>query len=152
MTTTALAPETGVVTQFNPYHGPDGKFAPGPGGGLSSRLVAEGGFTYQPITKESPVDGYMVSPYKGRETVIDGTQISSRQLSQYVRRNSDLLQDPSNYMGGWVDGGKTYLDVSKRCTSFAEAMDTAINAQQIAFYDLKTGTTVYAPTNPGQTN
>lgn len=140
------------VVQFNPYHDATGRFTTGPSSGLSAKLIAEGGFTYQPTTKETPSDGYMVSPYKGREKVIDGTSITSRQLSEYVRRNADLLQDPSNYLGGWVDNGKTYLDVSKRFETFDGAMGAARQAQQIAFYDLKNGTSIYAPTDAGTPN
>jgi len=56
-----------------------------------------------------------------------------------------LNESPSDhFMGGWVDDGKAYIDISVRRGSKAEALALAKQHSQLAIFDLKSMETVYA--------
>jgi HK97 family phage prohead protease len=83
-------------------------------------LKSSGGFSINTVTGASPQSGYMVSPYKANERVIDG-DASADDIARYEADNANLLDKPGHFLGGWKDGGKTYLDVSLNVPSRAEA-------------------------------
>ena len=116
---------------------------PGEATNLSRQLKESGGFTYQLVSNQSPSDGYMVSPYKDREMVVDADRLSARTLSRYMRQNADLLTRGDHYLGGWLDEGKVYLDISVRKRRRADATALAKQHKQLAFFDLKKLETVY---------
>ena len=149
-----------AAAKYNPNHDrSSGRFT-GPGGGalvvpdsglvqpgelsmLQRTLTQQGGFTYQPQFDASPRDGFMVSPYEGREKVVPVDKMSTKYLSRYIRQNRDVLTKSDHFLGGWVDGGKVYLDVSVRRADRQQAADLAREHRQLAFFDLASMETVY---------
>jgi hypothetical protein len=113
-------------------------------GMLRQLLKDNGGFTYQPLLNESPSDGFMVSPYKDCEFVLPVAEVSGLKLMKYMRGHRKLLTQKDHYMGGWVDDGKAYIDISVRRGSKAEALTLAKKHSQLAIFDLKAMETVYA--------
>lgn len=129
----------GVVTKFNPHHGPDGRFTSGGGGGrarldrsrdsgrgtargsagkssgtLLDLVRKNGGFTYQPSMASSPKDGIAVSPFRDAEAVFPESGFTKEAIKTYLRKHWDRFKDPSVHVGGWHDkeAGKIYLDLS----------------------------------------
>lgn len=104
---------------------------------LVESLRNEGGFSVS-MAGKSPRRGVMVSR-TGSESTFDGVP-SERDLEGYVRQHARALADPGRYLGGWVDDGKTYVDISDRWPEGTEAADNALNAnQQLAGYDVGAG-------------
>jgi hypothetical protein len=112
--------------------------------GALKRQLEGGGFTYQAVSNNAPHDGFMVSPYQDREYSVPADQVTPRNLREYLKRNADLLTKPDHYIGGWVDGGTAYIDVSVRTPDRESAARLAKEHKQLAFFDLAGGETVYA--------
>jgi hypothetical protein len=83
-----------------------------------------------------PKSGFMVSPYEDRQFVVKKELLTKEAISKYVKNNSDLLKKNYNYLGGWVDKGKVYLDISVRRESQGLAMTLAVQHNQEAIYDV----------------
>lgn len=103
----------------------------------------KGGVSYQPITHDAPKPGdeaYMVSPYPGRESVIDIDSLTAENLNDFVTSNSDLLASPDHYVGTWYDKdgtGKVFLDVSVKASTPEAAEHMAMSHNQIAYFSFK---------------
>ena len=78
---------------------------------LISRVEKDGdGFTVDSATGEAKKDGFaagigMEEQFKERPTPAD--------IDKYREAHADALAEPGNYLGGWMDGGVFFLDVSK---------------------------------------
>lgn len=96
------------------------------------------GFTIS-IGGKVPTKGYVVSPYKGRETILD--TITGDSIKEFLLKNEDLLSDSEHYFGGWKnkEDGKFYLDVSVVKDSLNDAHKIAKDNEQISIYDLGKG-------------
>jgi hypothetical protein len=110
---------------------------------LKQMLDKNGGFSYQPVAKSSPKDGFMISPYKDREKVLSAKVATSDDLYDYAVANSDLLSKADHHIGGWNDGDQTYLDVSVRYAERVKAMAAAEEHKQLAIFDVAKGETIY---------
>src|SRR3990167_10442214 len=110
---------------------------------LTQQLNEKGGFTYNPRSGRSPKSGYMVSPYKNRESVVDSGKVTAATIANYIVSNADVLGKPEHFIGGWVDGGKLFLDISVRKASAGAAKALAIANDQLAFFDLARMETLY---------
>lgn len=123
-----------------------GQFGGSAGTKLTRALAEQGGFTYHPVTGTSPTDGFMVSPYKSRERVLELKDASAKALVKYINRNADLLSKEDHYLGGWVDGGKVYLDISVRRETAGQALALAREHGQLAIFDLTKKETIHVAT------
>ena len=128
-----------------------GGSGPGGGGGISGKAASKlmdqikgsGGFSYQVVTRTAPKGGYMVSPYKDREHVLNAKVASMRDLIRYTSRNKDLLSRPDHYFGGWMDKDSLYLDSSVRHAERATALDAAKKGGQLAIFDVEKMDSIY---------
>lgn len=104
----------------------------------------DGGFTYDPLTDVSPTKGFVLSTQADREQVVNKDDLTLDTLVDYYLKNRDLIDDPEFYLGAWHDpkGGKIYLDVSQVVEDRARANELAIKANQLAYFDLSTFTSV----------
>lgn len=107
----------------------------------------DGGGTWNPITGKSPIFGFCHSPYPERSQVVEfsgDTDEAYNEIMAYAEHNADLLNQDGKYLGMWTDPatGKTYLDVSEVEMDAASVRDKCMNNDQIAFYDLQTGSSV----------
>ena len=91
--------------------------------------------------------GKIVSPYPERskeyKTPMNATATAAA-VTAYRKRNADLLAEPKNALGTWVDPdtGHLWLDVVTVVKSHEEASSIARAHNQIAYYDADTGKTV----------
>lgn len=104
------------------------------GSAAAQSLKTSGGFSLDK-DGQSPTSGYMVSPYKERERVIDG-DASASDISIFEKDNADLLDKPGHFLGGWKDSGKTYLDVSLNVPSRAEAHALGLKHGQLEVWNV----------------
>jgi len=120
------------------------------GGGLADVIQKQGGVTYNPVRhkeREAPRRGYALSLAKNTEEVIDGPiepQALRARVKTYVREHWDQIKASRNYLGGWKDEttGKVYLDISTVVDDFQQARQLALQANQLAIYDLEKNETI----------
>ena len=104
----------------------------------------ENGFSYNPISDQSPTSGYMSSEYPDRMMLMKTEDLTTDELLKFATANRDLLQDENHYLGGWAQKyGDVYLDISKRFDSQDEAIASAIAHHQAGIFDLNELKTVY---------
>lgn len=126
--------------QRHPGHSPQSVHA-GKGNITQAESGKAGGFTAN-LFGDVPRDGFMVSPYKGRERTYSAAALDAGDVREYKRRNRDILAQPNHFIGGWKDGDTVYLDVSVRAATRGEAAQIAKKNNQLAVYDLATGDTI----------
>lgn len=115
---------------------------------LLDRLTKpDGGFTYDPKTEGEPTSGYVVATHPDRSKIFTASTLTKEDLVNYVDDNWDLLQQAGEHLGAWHDPktGKVWLDVSRVVADRAEAERLAREHKQIAFFDLKGGTSIPTP-------
>jgi hypothetical protein len=82
---------------------------------------------------------YAVSiyPERGRRTA--GDDIDPRIVRAFILGNLDLLNDPRNSVGTWLNraNGLTYLDVSATLPDREQAVELGERYNQIAIFDLE---------------
>jgi hypothetical protein len=80
---------------------------------------------------------YAVSVFPDRGEIVRG-HASPEEISAFVQKNQDLLQDPKNSIGTWFNhgDGKTYLDVSATTPDLNEAIALGKQHKQLAIFDL----------------
>ena len=112
---------------------------------MFSRLLRDEGFSYQPVTDNSPATGYALSPYPDRERVIPVGRLNPDSIEQYMRDNEDMWNKPNHYFGAWfnTEDNKVYLDVSVIADSPEQAAQLSMQHKQEAYYDIAAGETVY---------
>lgn len=118
---------------------------------LHSIQSPDGGATWDPRTKMSPVTGFCVSPYPERGVVVEDYRDPEkfvRTLNKFRSDNADLFGKPGNYIGLWnnPEDGKVYLDVSRNVASAEEARNICDHNEQIAFFDLQNYSSVETAT------
>lgn len=80
-------------------------------------------------------DLYAVSIYRDRE-IIDDADVTVEMIEAYISRNLDLLSDPHNSVGLWLDGEESYFDVSVTLPDRREAVALALAHDQLAICHL----------------
>ena len=115
--------------------------------GLISKL-REGGFS-ESIHGVSPKTGYMTAITNKTEKKILLTDVSEKDLHDFILNNFKTLGKEDMYFGGWLDTDKAtgerwaYFDASKNIQSLEEAVKVAASSKQIAIYDLAGDRSLY---------
>jgi hypothetical protein len=118
----------------------------------------DGGFTFNPGTGETATHGFAVGIHPELSQQFDVAQMSTPEvkstIANYAAKNSAVLAQPGNFMGGWHDPetGKGWLDVSKVVPTARMARNLSTTHDQISFYDMQRGesVTVNAKAKSGQ--
>lgn len=107
-------------------------------------IKEKGGVTIN-VNGAEPSKGFSYAPAKDSEFSVpekDFHANAEKYYDQFYEKNKELLSDPENHIGGWVDGGRVYLDVSRVGDASAETIAKAQEAQQLGVYDLEHGKTI----------
>jgi hypothetical protein len=82
---------------------------------------------------------FAVSLYPKRGLRIAGDRLSSRLIEAFIKRNTDLLDDPRCAVGTWFDeeSGYTYLDITATLPDKKLALELGRQYNQIAIFDLE---------------
>lgn len=105
-------------------------------------LADHGGFTLHDRIGDAPTSGYMVSLDKSTEEVHPASSITAEVIDAYRTKHASALAHPDVYLGAWVHEGKAYLDIPAHFTDLDKAMRAAADNDQIAVFDIGTGTEI----------
>ena len=105
-------------------------------------IIDNGGATFNLVTGTSPSTGFVVSE-RGFEDVtsIFGDDVTkeiliSSSVSLFIKRNGFELSDPINFLGGWIEGKKLFLDISRVYDNEHDALRIAVDNGQRAYYNI----------------
>lgn len=144
------------VEKANPYKDEMGRFtsannAVAPKGGkknapsrLHSTMQKKGGFTYDARTNRLKRTGFAVSIDKSAEKVTTESNFAKNgieMVKKFLAEQRERLGVARQHLGGWIERGKVYLDISTVVRTAQEAADLGRKHDQIAFFDLATFTT-----------
>jgi hypothetical protein len=116
---------------------------------IRTRALENGGFTYNPLYGATPQQGYAVS-LQGHEKVFYFGTMTDDEFLKYLQENGERMKDPAHYIGGWVDDGRLYLDVSIVLLDEKEAREIGRINDQTCIFDMWTNETVYLKGPDGQ--
>jgi phage-related protein (TIGR01555 family) len=99
----------------------------------------DGGFTYQPMTREAPFHGYAVSIFPDRSFAKPVGELTEEDFKSFILKNLDLLRNPKNFAGAWHDpiSHMAFLDVSIVTQDEQEAVALCKKYDQIGYFDLR---------------
>jgi hypothetical protein len=104
---------------------------------LATLVETTNGFTYR-YGMETPKTGYMVATEDNEETYdlskVDLTQV----IDSYLDRHCDYVTVPFShrYVGGWVDAGFLFLDVSECVQNMEDAIILGKQRNQLGIFCL----------------
>lgn len=110
--------------------------------GRMADLVANEGFSHNPLHGAAPSTGYMASYHAPEESglaqVHHISQITPEHIAQHRLAADEHLRDPHTFQGGWHDTatGDVYLDVSKHHDDLHAARDFGAEQKQKAIFHL----------------
>ena len=106
-------------------------------------IIQNGGATFNLSTGTSPTSGYAVSLKGGSQVPIDDTRQSiEHALYNFCAVHGLELSMPENHIGGWVDDGWLYLDVSIILPNLVDAILMGKINKQKAIFNLDDGHTI----------
>lgn len=101
-------------------------------------LRENGGYTLA-LDGGSPEGGYAVAVYPNAERIVPEGEITNEDILQYIDDWADVLsRDPRAHLGGWVDEGQAYLDLSAVIDDLDEAILVGWQNKQKAIFNLST--------------
>jgi len=109
------------------------------GGRLLREARNKGRFTYQPILRNSPREGFAVSPYPQHTQILEASKVTAKHINDYTAKHREFIKsDPRHHLGGWRDDetGLFYLDIAIVEDTRAGAKAVAERYGERAFYDL----------------
>lgn len=106
------------------------------------QLIKENGGVTISLEGKQPTEGFVYSPSKETEVVIPDEEFTLKAVDDFKNKNAGLLNQDGNHIGGWQDGGRTYIDVSRVGEPSAKTLDAAQRANQLGVYDLRTSSTI----------
>ena len=110
---------------------------------LFNYLKKNGGFTAKPnLIPVKPKSGYAVS-LKGYETRVPLEIVSLGLFRELLKCYQRLAEKNIAYIGGWIDEGYLYLDLSLILHNKEQALEVASKNKQKAIFDFGSGKTIY---------
>jgi|APCry1669192806_1035432.scaffolds.fasta_scaffold01041_12 hypothetical protein len=105
-------------------------------------VKTEGGASVSTIDGTSPTTGYIVSMGTDFSDVIPEAEFDTSSVSKFLWQYRWTLDKASHYLGAWRSDGLVYLDVVETFTDKMTAIRAGQKRNQIAIYDLTTGTEI----------
>lgn len=101
---------------------------------------AHGGFTVSPRTGEVPAHGFMVAMARHTHiypaSVLDNPNQLAAAVHRTLRAEGTSFQGKNMYLGGWVHGGKLYLEPSQEIDDQAAAVAAGRARNQVSIWDV----------------
>jgi hypothetical protein len=111
-----------------------------------NELVNNNGASYNITTGIlNPNSGFFVS-LPNRELQINRNAFNTSVLADFINNNIDLLSNENNFVGGWIENGIIYLDVSEQIADKRTALNLGVQRNQLAIYDANSGNVINLPT------
>lgn len=111
--------------------------------------TSNGGFTYNPLYGATPQRGYAVA-LQGYGKIYEPGAVTIDDLREYLRESGEQMKDPARYIGGWINDGKLYLDVSIVLPTEEEARKTGRMNDQTDVYNFVSGENIFLKGPDGQ--
>ena len=109
-----------------------------------TEVLTNGGASFNLVTGIfNPNEGYFVS-VPNRE--VKTTNLTAEILADFINTNIDLLSNDNYFLGGWVENGIVYLDVSEQIFDKRIALTQGINRNQLAIFDASNSSVINLPT------
>jgi len=107
---------------------------------LASHEAYDGSTTHFRWGDLSGIPLYVVSLYPDLGIIKTGKEISEAELTDFVKANYELFEDPRVCLGTWFNGddGNTYIDINVVLADKETAMELAAEYNQIAIFNLET--------------
>lgn len=116
---------------------------------LTNQILTDGGASYSlhygdvVQSAQQKKQGFSVSIHKERELILPKQELNEVEIRNFCLENSDLLAEPNNFLGAWIEGNSVYLDVSTFVYSKQKAIKMAKDNNQLAIFDLVNLQTIY---------
>ena len=105
---------------------------------LYMALQAGEGFSVNADQRTFTGRGYAVGGTEVPSLVVENDSLSFNQFSAAMQNMASKMFDPdTQVIGGWVDEGKAYIEVSDVVRSHYVAMELAAARNEIAIYDFQ---------------
>ena len=93
----------------------------------------------------NPTQGYFVSlPNYTKKVPLEDFKTSH--LKDFIDNNYDVLSNENNFVGGWVDNGIVYLDITEQITDRRRSLELAYNRGQKSVYNANSNVCIDLPT------
>jgi len=102
---------------------------------FKSELLDNLGASYNPNFGTTPTEGYMVSVRPEIKTTLLSAPIN-KAIQKIVGDYCIELQNENYFLGGWIENGLCYFDLSFNTTSIGYAIELGILNNQLAIYDV----------------
>lgn len=107
--------------------------------------IKNGGASFNLLTGEyNPSDGFMLA-IKGHEFQIPIENFNHKVLSDYIKKNADLLISgvtDNKFLGSWIDKGIVYLDCSVKFDRVVPALESGIDQGELAIWSNENKTSI----------
>jgi hypothetical protein len=118
---------------------------------FNKAIVSNGGASYNLMTGEfNPNHGYMVSVKDHEQTFNANKSSYQYEIADYVKQRAIMLMAgivnksiDRIFLGGWIEKGLLYLDVSYLVDTEEEAIQMAKDNDQLAYFNNVTKETIY---------
>lgn len=111
-------------------------------GGAMLEALREGGFS-ESLAGDTPKGGYMTAVTLDSEFSKPIDEFTLEDILDYVTQYAEELSQPDTYVGGWLDEGIGYLDISKNFQDLNEALSAAKAGNQLAIWDVENFVSIY---------
>lgn len=101
---------------------------------FAAHVAEHGGATVSPKTGTSPQSGYVTSDW-GSEETHEGLPTADH-VRSFLKTHQDALKARGAHLGGWVQDGTTFLDVSRRYPNARAGMAAGRRNAQYGVYDI----------------
>lgn len=111
-----------------------------------SDVLTNGGASFNITTGVyNPNKGFFVS-VPNREVQKEVSLFNYEDILAFIRENVQILCNESYFLGGWVENGIVYLDVSEQIFDKRIALTQGINRNQLAIFDASNSSVINLPT------
>lgn len=112
---------------------------------FTQAVINNGGATFNLNTGLTPRTGYVVSNAGTEQRVPFNPDTIQETVREYVINNAEALSDEGIFLGGWVENGDLYLDLSQVITERRLAALVGLRNGQQAIFNLDENETVFLP-------
>jgi len=102
---------------------------------FKSELFENLGASYNPNFGSTPIDGYMISVRPEIKTTLLSIPINEA-IQKIIGDYCIELQNENYFLGGWIDKGVCYFDLSFNTQSLPYAIELGILNHQLAIFDV----------------
>lgn len=105
---------------------------------IVKETLKNGGSSTSLLNKSA--NGFMVSVKDC--AIIPVNDFNVKALKKVITKNIELLSNPSNFLGTWIDNGNVYIDISESINDRETAIKLGKERHQLGIYDISNQQTI----------